>query len=59
MLFGERAGPISCEPMVPTELLGSPSPPSSPDYAIRLPDGDVIIEVTMMRAEVLDSWDMS
>jgi hypothetical protein len=57
MIFGERAGPISCEPMVPNELLGSSSPPSSPDYAIRLPDGDVAIEVTMMRVEVFDSWD--
>jgi hypothetical protein len=57
MLFGERAGPISCEPFVPSELLGSCSQPSSPDYAIRLPDGDVVIEVTMMRVEVFDSWD--
>jgi hypothetical protein len=57
MLFGERAGPISCEPLVPPELLGSSSQPSSPDYAIRLPDGDVAIEVTMMRVEVFDSWD--
>jgi hypothetical protein len=58
-LFGELAGPISFEPMVPIEKLESADKPSSPDYGIRLPDGDVVIEVTTLRVDKFDRWEIA
>lgn len=33
--------------------------PRSPDFGIRLPDGDVAIEVTVFHFNILDQWDLS
>lgn len=56
-LFGQRAGPIALEPMVGAEFIGTSAQPPSIDYAIRLPEGDIGIEVTTLRVAILDSWD--
>lgn len=52
-----RASPISFEPLVSAALANSPSKPKSPDYALRLPDCDVTIEVTVWHWEALQRWD--
>src|SRR5207249_11963885 len=44
-VLGERASPISLAPLVPSDDLASPRRRKSPDLGIRLPDGDVAIEV--------------
>lgn len=58
-LLSQRASPISFEPLVPTpELLsGAEQSPRSPDFGIRLPDGDVCFEVTNVHIGYLDAWD--
>src|SRR5262245_50457893 len=56
-LFGTRARPIAFEPLVPEELIGSAAQPPSPDYGIRLPGGDVQIEVTTLYVDALDGWE--
>lgn len=55
-LFGTRAGPIALEPAVPAELIGTSAQPSSIDYAIKLPEEIVGIEVTSLRVAPFDSW---
>jgi hypothetical protein len=55
-LWGLRGGPVSFEPAVPTDLLESPSKPGSPDFAIRLPSGDVVIEATTLRVDAFERW---
>lgn len=52
-----RAGPVACEPLVrPLDYKASASP-RSPDFAIRLPESDVLIEVTTLRIGALDYWE--
>lgn len=49
--------PISFEPMVPVEQIGSANQPKSPDFGIRLPSGDIAIEVTVWHWQSLRDWD--
>ena len=53
-MLTERFSPIALEPMVPEELIASPAVPRSPDFGIRLPDGDVFLEATVLRIDPLD-----
>ncbi len=55
--FSEFVGPISFDPLVRKEELAAPDRPRSPDFAIRLPDGDVMIEVTVMTPSFLAEWE--
>jgi hypothetical protein len=52
----ERISPISLEPLV-SERTSVGHKPSSPDFAIRLPEGDVCIEATTLRIGILNRWD--
>jgi hypothetical protein len=54
--LSERFSPIALEPLVPENTASHKRPPS-PDFAIRVPGGDVCIEVTVFRTELLDRWD--
>ena len=47
-LLSKYVSPIGFEPIVPEELLRAANKPKSPDYAIRLPSADVVIEVTVL-----------
>jgi hypothetical protein len=53
----ERVSPLAIEPLVPEELLNASERPKSPDFAFRLPDADVFVEVTVIRFGLIDSWD--
>lgn len=54
------ASPLALDPMVSAEdLLRSGHRPPTPDFAIRLPDGDVGLEVTVCYVDILDQWDKS
>lgn len=55
--LGQRASPIAVDPLVPEEKFDTPREPSSPDFAVRLPDGDVFFELTVVRFGALDEWD--
>lgn len=58
-LLSHRASPISFEPLVPP-IASAPdfaSSTKSPDFGIRLPDGDVCFEVTNVHIGYLDEWD--
>lgn len=52
----ERFSPISLEPLVPTSALPG-AKPKSPDFALRVHEGDVCIEATVLRVGLLDQWD--
>jgi hypothetical protein len=49
--------PIWLEPLVPDGLAPSAPKPSSPDYAIKLPDADVTVEVTVWHWQRIQAWD--
>jgi hypothetical protein len=52
-----RASPIAVAPLVSEEQFGTSEEPTSPDFAVRLPDGDAFFEVTVLRFGALDDWD--
>lgn len=54
--LSERVSPIAFEPLVPE---GAPPhrKPYSPDYGIRLPDGDLPIETTVLRIAQFERWE--
>jgi hypothetical protein len=56
-LLSERVSPLAFEPLVPEESIKQGARPKSPDFAFRLPDTDVFVEVTVIRIGVLDKWD--
>jgi hypothetical protein len=50
--------PIALDPLATDETyLQSNNRPRTPDFGIRLPDGDFFLEVTMCYANILDEWD--
>jgi len=53
----EYASPLSLDPIVPEEKLFAPDRPPTPDFALRLPDGDVALEVTVFHVGILDEWE--
>lgn len=54
------ASPLALDPMVgDNDFLKSSNRPRTPDFAIRLPDGDVCLEVTVCSVAILDQWDKS
>jgi len=55
-LLSDRVSPLAFEPLVPEELIKGDRP-KSPDFAFRLPDTDVFVEVTVIRIGVLEKWD--
>jgi hypothetical protein len=52
----DRVSPISFEPSVPMVPRKIGRQARSPDYAIRLPDGDVLIEITTFHFGALETW---
>ena len=52
----ERVSPIAFEPFVPAVVEDPGKKPRSPDCAIRLPDGDVQIEITTFYFGALERW---
>lgn len=48
--------PISLEPLVPEDALSAPNRPRSPDIGIRLPEEDILFEVTVLRFGALAQW---
>ncbi|MFN0222100.1 hypothetical protein [Paenibacillus sp. KR2-11] len=54
--FVKRISPLSFEPLVPQDTLGE-NRPASPDYGIRLPDGDILFEVTVFNGGVIREWE--
>jgi hypothetical protein len=52
----ERFSPIMLEPLVPISALPG-AKPKSPDFALRVLEGDVCIEATVLRVGLLDRWD--
>jgi hypothetical protein len=57
-LITEWVSPISFEPLVPAEpIRQSSNKPKSPDYGLRFPDGDIVVEVTVFTANILEEWD--
>jgi hypothetical protein len=56
-LLGHRAPPVFYEPLVRPVTCGDASRPISPDFSIRLSDGDVAIEVTTLHCNALDRWE--
>lgn len=56
-LLAVRAGPVACEPLARPFDPRAAAQPSSPDYGIRLPGGDIVVEVTTLRIGLLDSWE--
>jgi hypothetical protein len=52
----ERFSPIMLEPLVPISALPG-AKPKSPDFALRVHEGDVCIEATVLRVGLLDQWD--
>ncbi len=56
-LLADRITPITFEPLVPRDKHSAPNKPKSPDYGIVLPDGNVLVEVTVITVGHLDYWD--
>ena len=52
-----KHSPVALEPLVPSDLIGASNPPKSPDYAIRLPHGDVFFDVTVLYVKMLSDWE--
>lgn len=57
-VLSQRASPIALEPLVPEDSFGTGAQPASPDLGLRLPHGDTLIEVTVLRVETLRRWDL-
>jgi hypothetical protein len=55
----EKISPISFEPLVKESDFNSSEKPKSPDFAVRLPDGDILIEVTVLHFDMLNKWQIS
>jgi hypothetical protein len=55
-LVSERASPICLAPLVPAAQFASANRPRSPDLGLRLPDGDVAIDVTVLYPHILTVW---
>jgi hypothetical protein len=53
--LSERVSPVSFEPLV-KDPSKKEQKSYSPDYAFRLPDGDVLVEVTVLRIGAFDRW---
>ncbi len=52
------ANPLILDPMVAEEdLLVSANRPSTPDFALQLPDGDVFLDATVCHVDVFDQWE--
>ncbi len=56
-ILAKRVQPIVFEPLVPPWQTATSERPRSPDYELQLPDGRMLLEVTVMRVDVLDQWD--
>jgi hypothetical protein len=56
-ILGHAMSPISLEPLVPADRIGTANQPVSPDFGIRLPDGDIAIEVTVWHWQAMRDWD--
>ncbi|MGW5310999.1 hypothetical protein ACWEQ0_14130 [Nocardia thailandica] len=56
-ILSNAMSPLSYEPMVPAEKIGSSAQPKSPDFGIRLPGADIAIEVTVWHWQSLSDWD--
>lgn len=56
-LLATRAGPVACEPLARPLNYKASAQPRSPDFAIRLPESDILIEVTTLRIGALDYWE--
>ncbi len=55
--FTSVISPISLEPLVPEEELRSSSKPVSMDFGLRLPEGDLGLEVTVWHWQMLRDFD--
>ncbi len=58
----QYASPLDVDPMVPEQYLlplSNHRQPTTPDFALRLLDGRVFLEVTVLHVEILDKWDKS
>jgi hypothetical protein len=53
--------PIALDPLATDEtyLQSNNNRPRTPDFGIRLPDGDVFLDVSLCYANILDEWDKS
>jgi len=52
------ASPLILDPMVAEEdLLVSANRPSTPDFALQLPDGDAFLDATVCHVDVFDQWE--
>lgn len=58
-ILSERVSPIALDPLVPRDQLDASDRPPTPDLGIRLPGGDVLIEVTVLYFGALDEWDQA
>lgn len=56
-LLAVRAGPVACEPLSRPLDYKNSTQSRSPDFAIRLPESDILIEVTTLRIGALDKWE--
>ena len=58
----QYASPLDVDPLVPEQYLlplSNHRRPTTPDFSLRLPDGRVFLEVTVLHVEILDKWDKS
>ncbi len=58
----QYANPLDVDPLVPEQYLlplSNHRRPTTPDFALRLLDGRVFLEVTVLHVEILDKWDKS
>lgn len=54
--LSEKVSPIAFEPFVPEADLKGSAKPNSPDYAVLLPEGGLLIEVTAFYFGALRTW---
>jgi hypothetical protein len=54
--LSEKVSPVAFEPFVPEADLQGSAKPASPDYAILLPEGGLLIEVTTFYFGALRAW---
>jgi hypothetical protein len=54
--LSEKVSPIAFEPFVPQADLKGSAKPASPDYAVLLPEGGLLIEVTAFYFGTLRAW---
>jgi hypothetical protein len=57
-ILAQRVQPIVFEPLVPPWQTAASDKPRSPDYELQLSDGRMLLEVTVMRVEALNRWDV-